>query len=260
MASASKRDNGSGVQAVIFAVEILRHLSSQRGPVGVSTLARDLRTTKNRIFRHLRTLVDLGYIVQDTQSDKYSVGPELMVLGRAVCETFDLVGASRDVLRELRDRLGHTAVVSAIEAEGIRVLYSMPGTSELEISLRPGALLRFHSTAQGKIALAFGNEELRKRVLNSSLVPRTPHTLTKPAALRKECAVVRERGWATAPNQGILGMNVLAAPIRDVTGTVCGTVAILDAIHFIHSQPSAKQIKSLLGAAQRISEKMGYVA
>lgn len=246
-----------GVQAVIFAMGILRYLSQQHAPVGVTALARKLNTTKNRIHRHLRTLVDLGYIVQDADSNDYSVGAELMVLGRAVGETFDLVNAAHATMQHLRDMLGHTTVVSRIEYQGIRAVHSLPGNHELEIKLMPGALLGYH-TAQGKVALAFGSEESRDRVLSKALKKRTPLTVVSPDAIRRELVLVRERGWATAAGQGVLGLNSLAAPIFDVTGSIYGTIAILDSVQYISEQPSQAQVSAIVSAARSVSKNMGY--
>ena len=75
---------GEGLQAVAMAFRILEYLAAQRSGVGVTELARALDTTKSRIHRHLRTLVESGYILQSPESEKYRIGSRLVTLGRAV--------------------------------------------------------------------------------------------------------------------------------------------------------------------------------
>ena len=99
--------NGDGVQAVVLALRILEYLAEQGKAVGVTALAQALGTTKSRIYRHLRTLVQQGYIQQSADTDRYRVGTRLLTLGVSVAENFDLTKAAQGILRELRDALGH---------------------------------------------------------------------------------------------------------------------------------------------------------
>src|SRR5690606_27457238 len=135
------------------------------------------------------------------------------VLGQAVSENFELASAARQVARELRDRLGHAVAVSQPEKDGNRILLVMSGRSNIEIHVKPGSLLKFHSSAQGKITMAFGDPLILPQVLNSRLEMSTPFTITDPARLNDEVAAARQRQWAVAPNESMVGLNALAAPI-----------------------------------------------
>ena len=258
MPKISGDSSGDGVQAVVLALRIMEFLAEQRRPVGVTALAEALGTTKSRIFRHLRTLVQHGYIVQSPESERYQVGSQLVQLGRLVGENLDLASAAHPILRELRDELGHSTVVSQVEDEGVRVLARVLGTSSIEIGVKPGSLLPFHGSAQGKIALAFGDEALRTRVFRSRLEMLTPSTITAAGVLEEEIERTRQRGWAIAPNEALIGINTLAAPVFDVSGTLVGAVGIVDSIRFIPAEASDEQIRRTVTAAQRISRDLGF--
>ncbi len=249
---------GEGVQAVVLALKILDHVARQSDPVGVTSLAQALGTTKSRIYRYLRTLVQQGYIVQAEDSEKYRVGGRLVTLGRAVSENLDLAMAARPVLRELRDALGHFAVVSQVESEGVRVLATVSGKSAIEIGVKPGSVLGFHYSAQGKVALAFGSEDLRARVFRERLEMRTPRTIVNQRQLRDEIERVRRQGWAVAPSEALIGTNALAAPVFEAGGDLVGTVAIVDSVQFIPEGPSEEQVRRIVDAGRRISESLGH--
>jgi DNA-binding IclR family transcriptional regulator len=250
--------NGDGVQAVVLALRILEHLAEQGNAVGVTALAQALGTTKSRIYRHLRTLVQQGYIQQSADTDRYRVGTRLMTLGLSVAENFDLTKAAQGVLRELRDALGLSCVLSQVEAGGVRVLATLPGKSAIEIGVKPGSLLHFHSSAQGKIALAFGSDQLRAAAIGPDLERMTPQTIVDPEVLQKEIQRVRTRGWAIAPNEAVTGLNTLAAPIFDASGDLIGTVGIVDSIQFVSERPSDEQIRRIVATGQAISHALGY--
>lgn len=250
--------SGDGVQAVNLALGIIEHLARERRAVGVTTLALALGTTKSRIHRHLQTLVRQGYVVQPEGSDRYECGPRLVAIGRAISDRLDLAEVAADPLLELRDALGHSAVVSQITPEGMRVVRTVPGRSPIEIGVRAGSLLNFHSSAQGKAALAFSSEEFRDRVLRGRFEAFTPYTIVDPAVLAAALEKIRAQGWATAPNEMGVGLNTLAAPIFDSTGAVCGTVGIVDMVQFIGETPSEQQLSRTVAAAQRVSKALGY--
>jgi DNA-binding IclR family transcriptional regulator len=95
-------------------------------------------------------------------------------------------------------------------------------------------------------------------LLAKALSRNTPETQTDRSTLRTELEQVRRQGWATAPNQSIIGLNALAAPIFDALGTFVGAVAIVDSIQFIPEDPSAKQIRQTIEAGKKISQTIGY--
>jgi DNA-binding IclR family transcriptional regulator len=250
--------SADGVQAVVLTLRILEYLAEQGSAVGVTALAHALGTTKSRIHRHLRTLAQQGYIQQSADTDRYRVGTRLLTLGLSVAENFDLTKAAHGILRELRDALGLSCVVSQVEGAGVRVIATIAGKSAIEIGVKPGSLLHFHSSAQGKVALAFGSDQLRAEVLGSNLEMMTPQTIVSPEVLKKEVQRVRARGWAIAPNEAVTGLNTLAAPIFDASGDLIGTVGIVDSIQFVSEQPSDEQIRRTVAAGQAISHALGY--
>lgn len=249
---------GDGVQAVVLALNILERLADEGQPMGVTALAAALGTTKSRIWRYLQTLVQQGYVVQLADSERYQPGGRLVKLGRAVGESLDLVSASYQPIRALRDSLGHSVVIAQIEPGGMRVLTTVPGKAAVEMGVKQGSLLDFHSSAQGKIALAFGSESLRAAVFGQRLERRTPTTIVSPGGLRTEIERVRREGWATAPNEIVIGLNALAAPVFDASGVLVATLAIVDSIQFVTDSPTAEQVARTTEAARTVSAALGY--
>jgi len=86
--------------------------------------------------------------------------------------------------------------------------------------------------------LAFGPEALMERCLARPLKALTPQTICSRSALQRAVAQVRARGWATAPNQVLQGVNGLAAPVFNHTGDYVGTVAIAGSVQYILSSRS----------------------
>lgn len=249
---------GGSIQAVEFALEILEYVARGQTSVGVSEMSRAFNTTKSRIHRHLQTLVSAGYLIRNEETERYSISARLMSLGQAVSESFELATAAREIARELRDLTGHAVAISQPEHDGVRILLIVPSRSNIEIYVKPGSLLKFHSSAQGKVSLAFGDELVLPRLVSEGLQMDTPYTVTDPDQLLAEVEAVRKRRWAVAPNESMVGLNAVAAPIFDALGGYVGAIAMTDSIQYIPQDPATDQIRTLLAAADKVSANLGY--
>lgn len=253
----SEPGRNSRIQAVEFALHLLEFIAQRQGSVGVSEMAREFGTTKSRIHRHLQTLVAAGYLARNADSDRYVITARLVALGQAVSESFDAGIAARDVARALRDRLGHAVTVSLPDTDGARIILLMPSRSNIEIAVKPGSVLPFHASAQGKIFLAYGEPQLLGGLLRKGLTMETPFTINDPQRLLDHLAGVRRNGWATAPNEVLVGLNALAAPIFDALGKLVGAIAITDSVQHIPETPSMPQLEAVREAAAQVSANLG---
>ncbi len=257
--SATRQMEQGSVKAVEMSLRLVTYLSRQTEAVGVTAIAEALCTTKSRVHRHLQTLVQQGYARQDAVSEGYQVGPALINIGIVIGQNYDLARMAHSALTELREALGHSTVVSGVEPSGVQVLLTLSGKSPIGIGVKPGSLLSLHASGQGKVTLAFGAQKTRDRILDSELHAFTPYTITTASALAAELARVKKRGWATAPNEMLIGMNALAAPVYDGRGLLAGTISIVDSIQYIPKVPTPQQIKHTLIAASSVSASLGYL-
>lgn len=248
-----------GIQSVVLALRILEHLAQSPDPVGVTALATMLGSTKSRIYRHLQTLVQQGYIIQPEKSERYKVGSRLITLGQQVWQNNDLVSAATQPMRDLRETLGHSCVLGQNEVNGVRVISTLPSKSAIDVGVKAGSLLDFHNSAQGKAMLAHMPAAKIDEVLCQPLIKSTDETIIDPATLRQHLLEIKEQGWATAANESASGLNALAFPIFNETGAIAGTLAIVDLVHFLGAQPTDEQIKNVSKAAGKISQAIGYV-
>jgi DNA-binding IclR family transcriptional regulator len=69
---------------------------------------------------------------------------------------------------------------------------------------------------------------------------------------------VGKRGWSTAPNQVIMGVNTLAAPVFDHRGVLIGSIAIVGSTQFIAPKPPPAQLSAVLEAARSVSRDLGW--
>jgi DNA-binding IclR family transcriptional regulator len=254
---ASDDQSGDKIQAVALTIDLIETLSRSETPLRVTQLAHALNVQKPRIYRHLRTLVELGYVQQDPETERYQLGLRLFLLGNRMAEKFELGAVVRESLRELSRRVGQTAVVAALDEERLRVVeVARPGTP-IEIFTYPNVQLPLHATAQGMVALSFGPKKLLDSTLRRPLSRETAATIVDPAAILQWVARVRERGWAVAPGHSLEGVNAIAAPIWGASGAFVGTLALLGSVQQVKADPDEELVRTVVDAARGMSRLLG---
>jgi IclR family KDG regulon transcriptional repressor len=252
-------ESTAGVRSVQLAIDVLEAVAFAEEGMGVTQIAERLGVTKGSVHRHLHTLVDRGYLAQNPATSRYTIGPKSRLLARSAPET-DLVQLAEGPMRALRDAVGHTVVLSEMTPRGALVAAKLSGTSPIEIGVRPGSELMFHASAQGKVMLAYAPHPFRQRVLQRPFTVFTEKTITSPARLQKELSEVAKRGYASAPEEAMLGINAVAAPIFDSHDACIATLAIVGSIQFLPARPKAEDLTALIEASRQISRKLGYGA
>jgi DNA-binding IclR family transcriptional regulator len=247
-----------GTETVDLSLRLLEFLARSKEPVGVSELARQFQASKATVYRHLQTLAHHGFVRQEVTTLRYAAGIKLFILGERLRERFDVLPVARGEMVRLRDDKGYAVALSALVEEQVVILDLIQGHSIVNLGTQPGTVLPLHASAHGKVALAFGPEDLLRRCLSRPMKPLTPHTICTRTALEHAVAQVKSRGWATAPNQVLEGINGLAAPVFNHTGGYVGAVAIAGTVQSIPGSPSADLVKAVTRAAAQISRNLGY--
>ncbi len=254
---ADNRDPAVSSTSVI-SLRILELLAAHASECGVTDLAESLGMPKARVHRHLTALRQQGYVMQNARTSRYRIGWRLFLLGQKLVQQFDVVSLAKPAMEDLRDRVGHTIVITTFDLHKVVVLDLVRGRSALEILLNPGTQFPgFHTVAQGKIALAFGPPALREAVLAQPLLACAPNTITDSDRLLAEIKLVEQRGWAEAPEEVFTGINALAAPIFQADGSLFGALAIVASIHYLPAHADPATVRELIAAAARISAVLG---
>ena len=252
--AAAPKDTGT----LDLALRILDHLAGQAAPVALTSIAQAFGASKSTVYRHLSALARHGFVRRDASTGRYAIGVKLMVLGETSRSNFEIVTVARDALLKLRDTTGQAVSLCALLDDDLVVLDLMHGRSVVEFTTRPGTRLALHASAHGKIWLAFGPDGLLQKTLSATREAWTSHTLTDAKALANEVQAVRKRGWSTAPNEAVMGVNTLAAPVFDHRGALAGSIAFVGSTQVIAAKPAPAQLAAVLDAARSVSRELGW--
>ena len=252
-------DSNRTNQSTVAAFAVLEEMAQHTEPARVTDIANALGMPRARTHRYLQTLVQLGYVRQDAASERYRLTLKLFHLGQAIADGTQLTAVARPVMAALRDSVQQTVTLSIPEEAGMRVIDIVRVETPVQIITRPGALLPLHSSAQGKVALAWGNTSLLDR-FNARLDAGDPELAGLDRdTLQDQIAEARAKGWAIAPQEILPGVNAISTPVFDSDGQFVATITVVGSVQQITSEPDPTYIRAALDAAREISTNLGYL-
>lgn len=245
----------SSVRAADTCLRILQQIAFAERPQGVTQIAGKVGIAKGAVHKHLRTLIDHGMIVQDPITSLYRLGPKIWLMGQKAPDGQMLSEIALPLMQAVRDDLGLAVVLSVPTPKSAFVLATLRSNQPIDIGVRPGSELQLHSSAQGKVFLAFGPADLWDQ-LQIPLEAVTPRTTTDVETLRREIEEIRLAGYAVAPEESLLGINALAAPIFNTNGTIVGSIGLIGSIQHLTAEPTPHQLKVLMDLTGAISNRI----
>lgn len=245
------------VKASDMAFNILEQIAFASEPQSQTEIAQAVGIVKSAAHKHLHTLQERGYVVRDTISARYSLGPKAWLIGKRATAIENLALVAEGQMRAVRNETGLAVVLCSVNAKTLSVISTFHGTHAIEIGVRQGSVLSLHASAQGRLLLAFGPPELSEEIYAQPLIPLTPKTITDPVQLSEQVRLCRNTGYAVAPEETLLGVNALAAPVFDHREEMIATVALIGSIQHLTPIPSSSHVEIIRRLAQSISSSRG---
>lgn len=197
------------------------------GAVTLTDLAAHTGLNKVTAFNLLQTLVALGYLEQEAGSRRYRLGLRALELAGHARSGRDLARLCEPVLHGLCRDTGETVNLAVPYHGYAMIVDSVEGRHGIRTTAYAGARSPYHSTACGKVLLAFTAPDLQASLLTSiRLDAKTPATIVDRAALLQELERIRERGWAYDFEENEVGAHCVAVPIIGADGRPCAAISV----------------------------------
>jgi IclR family KDG regulon transcriptional repressor len=260
MAERTGRQLGQVVKSVMRALDVLDYIADEDGAKTLSEIARRSSLSKTATFNILATLEQRGLVARDQPRGGYRLGWRVFELGASARQQSDLLRVAKRHCVTVAQQTGETVMLGALD--GLNVLYvdSTEGTYAVRLVMGAGQRSPLHSTASGRVLLAYSADGLLDRVLSRPLSVQTPDTIVDPAQVREQVALTRTRGWSTIQSENEEGMSSIAAPIvtaLDPPGVATMTISAAGPTERFSRQRLLEMVPILCDAAARISYELG---
>ncbi len=211
------------VKSLVKAIQVLECFTTEKPNLGISEIANMLGYNKATVYNIAATFTSMGYLEQDPETQKYSLGLKLLHFGYIINSHITLSTAMEPYLQKIADATQET-VYFGIPHEG-KVLYLDTKTPSAQFQ-RPilGEKAPMYCTGLGKCMLAYTPEEFGN--LPEELSAYTVNTITSRNRLWEELGKIRERGYAIDNMEHEFGISCVALPLFGQSRKVIGAVSV----------------------------------
>jgi IclR family KDG regulon transcriptional repressor len=244
------------VPAVTRALDILEFLSRQK-EVTFTEIYTQTGIPKSSAYQILSTLERRGYLRHAGESHKYSLGLRLFELGTQAVSYLDIRTEAMPTLRELVAKTNETCNLGVLDGTAGVYLAKVESNQPVRLNSYEGKRLPLHSTAMGKVLLAWQDENLDKLLEDIEFTNFTQNTIVEKPKLKENLQLVRERGWALDDQENEPHIRCVGAPVRDIEGKVCAAISISGLATRFDGEYLFKLSEDVMIAAKKLSEKIG---
>jgi len=240
------------------ACQLLKAIAQGEGQPRIADLSRALGIPATSTLRIVRTLEAEGFIRREQTALK--LGPSLIYLGNAALGDTEIRLEAQPVLQSLARDTDETAHV-AVPCDGRALIVAVCDSPHpLRAASRPGTITDLHCSSTGKIFLAFlHHDRLSEIAAARPWGRRTPNTVTTVAAMKKETAAIRSRGYSIDNEEIHPGVRCVAAPVTGADGKVVAAIGITASAARFSPKRNAAIAERVVAAAADLSRRLGHL-
>ncbi len=280
-----------GIQSLDSTGELLAALVSAARPLNLRDLALAAGMPPAKAFPHLVSLLKIGLLKRDA-SGCFEAGPLALELGLIGLQRLSPAREAEPELVELAASTAMSVAMAVLGPLGPTVVRLEESARPLHVSLRVGTVMSLVNTAIGRVFAAYVADDVRAGLLTqdhlrlagadaadifaanargagagagvsktvdanggvaSALTPLTQ-------AYAQRLAQIRANGIDTALSRPVPGIDTLAAPVLDHTGSICLVLALMGPSGSFDSDPTGGPAQTLRAATLRLSRRFGWMA
>ncbi len=247
------------IQAVERALNILDLFNEQKVELNLADISQQTGLHKSTLHSLLKTLQAQGYIEQTEANAPYRLGVKLLERGYLVQRSRDFITVARPYLEELSERTGQTVHLGVLDGKSGVYVDKVEGTRSIIVYSRIGRRMPIHTTAIGKVLLAFQSAAVIGRTLDGyDFASSTENTITQRAEYEAALAKVRSDGFAVDEQENVRGCRCAAVPIWGHDRKLVAAISISTVVENVSMDEFKSFIEQLKAIGARVSHELGY--
>jgi IclR family transcriptional regulator, pca regulon regulatory protein len=221
-------DDGRGrprefIQSLERGLAIIRAFGPTAPEQSVGQIAGRTGLTRATARRFLITLTELGYV--ETDGRLFRLTPKVLELGYSFLSGLRFADVTLPHLERLVAEVDEDSEASILYGADVVYVARVPSSKMMTVPINVGGRMPAHTTAMGKALLAaLPDDQLEAYLATAGLPAYLPRTVTDPAVLRRQLALVREAGYAIVDQELEEGLIAIATVVRDRSGTAVGAI------------------------------------
>jgi IclR family pca regulon transcriptional regulator len=214
-------DNKKGkyhVDALERGLSVLTYMASERRPVLLQDIVKELDINYTSATRMCSTLVDLGFVRRDS-SKRYRLSTKVLTLGYAVLRQYNWIELVESRLHQLFDHLKQTVNMGIRSDASVLYLCRLRKDKYLPFDIQAGTKLPLHCTALGKALLTFGRPDEISMILQDYDFKKVgPNSITQRDIIEDQIKKIKEVGYSISDEELTPNVIAIGCPVFDSEG------------------------------------------
>lgn len=248
------------VKSAARSLELLELFAAHRDGLTLGEVCVLTGWPKSSTLALLRTLRAHDYLSDGSRDRAYRLGHRVAWLGASYLAGINLVQEGLEIVRHVSRQCDETVHLATLRGRDVHYLVKEEGSSHMRMVSAVGTTFPAHGTGVGKTLLS-GLASYEFDALyppGTRLPPLTPNTITDRTALLSELAEIRSRGYAYDRGESTVGLQCIAAPVRDATGHIVAAMSVsVPAPRFTDDRIPGLRT-AILDGTRQLSMRLGY--
>lgn len=216
---------GDGANSVLGKARlILESFEIEDTDLSLSELSRRTGISKATVHRLSQELLDWGML--ERSGCEYRLGMRAFELGARVPRFRLLRDAVRPFMESLHFETREAVHLAVLDGLDVLYLEKVTGVRQTPRPSKIAGRMPLHSTATGKVLLAFSPPQLLDDAIERGLTRTTQFTVVVPGVLAAQLRRVRAEQHAIEREETVVGYCSVAVPLFGASGLILGSLSI----------------------------------
>jgi IclR family KDG regulon transcriptional repressor len=255
--SEDKKQSKSAVPALDRILRILDIISEKHAPTAFDII-KESGIARSSAYILINELKRQGFIRQD-EDGRLHLWMRLIHLGKSAEHDLELRPL---VIKPMEKLVEETKSYSSDFGlfDGNRGYYAcrfVNPDAGLFSNLREGSEISLVRAGLGKCLLAFQPSEIQSKIMDKlDYIPVTPTSITSPEALKKDLALIRERGWSIGYGEQEYANCSICVPVFNRDRSLFGAVSVIFSRQLVNDEYINNVLAHLKTCAKDVEERL----
>lgn len=243
--------------AIEKALDILEVFIPDNRELGTAQISEKLGLHRATASRTLLLLTQKGFLQQNPETKKFSLGRMALLLGKSVVNSLKsgIVTIAKPFIDNLRAELNETVALEQLVENSTMLVYISEGQRRHRMAGGLGDRIPINAAAGAKAILAYSDPEFVRNLLGAhpTFESLTPYTITDQETFIRQLRTVRLNGYAFDEQEIDIGINAFGVPIFNHDNLPVAALAVIGPAHRVSLSKADNILPPLKNAAQQIS-------
>ncbi len=229
------------VTAIDRALQVMEVLYEKGRAMGVNEIAREIGEYQSTVYRAISTLEARGYVHQNPETNKYSLGLKLYLMGQSITQYETMLSIVKPIADALSEEFNETVNISVRDNSrkdgyySVTIYHAKSRNRALSLSEIVGQTSECNCSSVGKALAAFSEDLSLDKLSQTKMIPYTPRTIIDPAKVMDELMLVRSRGYAIDDEEQEKGLFCVGCPVLNAKGYAVMAMSVSGFVDNMHS-------------------------